>query len=88
MPTAAFPGMGATMRTRSASSAMARSSARLTILLSRVPGAGANSYMVTTGPGRMATTSPLILKCSRVWVSRAATSSISSRSAVSARFSS
>ncbi len=58
MPTAALPGMGATMRTRSASSDMARSSERLAILATRVPGAGANSYIVTTGPGRMATTSP------------------------------
>ena len=59
MPTAALPGIGATMRTRSASSASARSSVRLVILLTRVPGAGAYSYIVTTGPGRMATTSPL-----------------------------
>ncbi len=58
MPTAALPGIGATMRTLSASSDMARSSDRLTILLRRVPGAGANSYIVTTGPGRIAVTSP------------------------------
>jgi hypothetical protein len=58
MPTAAFPGIGATMRIESASSAIARSLSRLAILETRVPGAGANSYMVTTGPGRIAWTSP------------------------------
>ena len=49
-PTTALPGIGATMRTACASSAIARSFSRLAILPVRVPGAGANSYMVTTGP--------------------------------------
>ena len=59
MPTAALPGMGATMRTRRASSAIARSLDSAVILDSLMPGAGTNSYIVTTGPGWMAATRPL-----------------------------
>ena len=40
MPTTPLPGMGATMRTRMASMAMARSSASAAILLTLMPGAG------------------------------------------------
>ena len=57
-PTTALPGMGATMRTAWASSAIARSFSSWAILPVRVPGAGANSYMVTTGPMWIALTLP------------------------------
>ena len=50
MPTADLPGIGASMRTRAAASAKARSSAKAAILLTRMPGAGLSSYRVTTGP--------------------------------------
>ena len=43
MPMAALPGMEPTMRTRSTFRTMARSSARVTILLIFTPGAGENS---------------------------------------------
>ena len=58
MPTAFLPGIGATTRTGAALSAMARSSARETILLILMPGAGVNSYMVITGPGLISRISP------------------------------
>jgi hypothetical protein len=58
MPTTALPGMGATMRTDCASSAMARSFSSCTILPVRVPGAGANSKVMMTGPIWMAVTLP------------------------------
>src|SRR5262249_39630816 len=58
MPTTAFPGIGATTRTLTASITSAKSSWRLTILLTFTPAAGANSYMVITGPGNTCTTSP------------------------------
>ena len=73
-------------------SAMAMSSLRPEILLSLMPGAGRNSNVVTTGPGRMAVTSPFTPKSpsfsTRVWP-RACSASLSncatSRSCVSSR---
>ena len=50
MPTAAFPGMGATMRRLGARIASARSSANAAIRPTFTPGPGATSYCVTTGP--------------------------------------
>ena len=57
-PTTGLPGIGARMRTDAARSAMVRSSARLTMRLTLTPGAGSNSKVVMTGPGRTATTLP------------------------------
>ena len=59
MPTTGLPGIGARMRTASARSAIARSSARLTMRFTLTPGAGSNSKVVMTGPGRTATTLPV-----------------------------
>ena len=53
MPTAAFPGMGASMRTPVAARFRARSSERLVILLIFTPAAGCISYRVTAGPRQM-----------------------------------
>ena len=50
MPTAAFPGIGASIRTPDAARFMAISSARFVILLIFTPAAGCNSYRVTAGP--------------------------------------
>ena len=50
-PTRALPGMGATMRTFWAASAIAKSSDRPAIFEILVPLCGSNSYIVTTGPG-------------------------------------
>ena len=62
MPTTGFPGMGARTRTESARSAIERSSARLTMRFTFTPGAGSNSKVVITGPGRTATTLPMTPK--------------------------
>ena len=62
MPTTPLPGIGATMRTRIASIAIARSSASEAIFETLMPGPGRNSYIVTTGPGRISTTSPTMPK--------------------------
>jgi len=51
MPTAAFPGIGATMRIRCALSESARSSCRWRIWFTFTPGAGSYSKSVMTGPG-------------------------------------
>ena len=51
MPTTDSPGIGARMRTLTARSAMARSSASITMRRTLTPGAGLNSYIVMTGPG-------------------------------------
>ena len=59
MPTEPLPGIGATMRTRSACSDIARSFDSAEIFDSLVPGAGTNSYIVTTGPGWISATLPL-----------------------------
>src|SRR5215468_4074415 len=62
MPTTPLPGIGATIHTRIASITIAKSSANDAILDSLMPGPGKNSYIVTTGPGRISTTSPVIPK--------------------------
>ena len=67
MPTTDFPGIGATMRKLIAFMANARSSARFTILATLVPGAGSNSYIVTTGPGRTSVTLPSMPKLSNAF---------------------
>ena len=66
MPTACFPGMGATIRTLDAASRSAMLSDRFTILLSLTPGAGRISNMVMTGPFRIPVTSAWIPNSSRV----------------------
>jgi hypothetical protein len=68
-PTTGFPGIGARMRTDAARSAIARSSARFTMRDTFTPGAGSNSNVVITGPGRTATTLPATPK-SASFVSR------------------
>ena len=50
MPTAAFPGIGASIRTPDAAKFRAISSARFVILLIFTPAAGCSSYRVTAGP--------------------------------------
>ena len=45
-----FPGMGASIRISLAANARAKSSLKLTILLTFTPIAGCNSYSVTDGP--------------------------------------
>src|SRR2546430_435868 len=50
MPTAAFPGMGATIRSGCARMASAKASARAAIRPTLTPEPGATSYCVTTGP--------------------------------------
>ena len=61
-PTAPLPGIGAMMRMRWALSASARSSSRDTIWFTFTPAAGANSNVVTTGPGWISVTRPSIPK--------------------------
>ncbi len=51
MPTSDFPGIGASMRRLCAASASARSSFRLSILLSFTPSDGSSVNCVTVGPG-------------------------------------
>ena len=58
IPITALPGIGATILTLLVLRARARSSAREATLLIFTPGAGENSYMVTTGPGHISTTRP------------------------------
>ena len=50
IPTACFPGIGASIRIVSAAKFSAMSSARFAILLTRTPSAGFNSYLVIAGP--------------------------------------
>ena len=50
MPTALLPGMGASIRSDRAASAIERSSDKASIRLSLMSGAGWTSYWVTTGP--------------------------------------
>ena len=50
IPTAAFPGMGASILTRGAARARAISLESPMILLTLTPGAGSSSNLVTTGP--------------------------------------
>ena len=65
MPTTDLPGMGATMRMLMALKASARSSARFTMRATFTPGAGSNSYIVTTGPTCVWMTWPLMPKLAR-----------------------
>ena len=62
MPMTSLPGMGATIRILRALKARARSSARFTILLILIPGAGLYSKVVITGPGSTSMISPLMPK--------------------------
>ena len=80
MPTTPLPGMGATMRTRSASIAIARSSASPAMRLTLIPAAGRNSNIVTTGPGRICVTCPWIPKEASFWRSFSAVAVNPSRS--------
>ena len=66
IPTACFPGIGATIRTELAARRSAILSWRATILLSLTPGAGRISNIVTTGPLRIPVTSASILNSLRV----------------------
>ena len=59
MPTAGFPGMGASIRTPPAARFRAMSSARLVILAIFTPAEGCTSYRVTVGPRLM----PVIRTC-------------------------
>ena len=61
IPTARFPGIGATMRTELAARRRAMLSCNATILLSLTPGAGKISNIVTTGPFLIPVTSASIL---------------------------
>ena len=61
IPTAFFPGIGATMRTLLAARRSAMLSCKAAILLSLTPGAGSNSNIVTTGPFFMPMISASIL---------------------------
>ena len=65
MPMTLRPGTVA-MRTARAHMERAMSSAKPMTRLVLVPGAGSNSYKVTTGPGRTLTTCPLTPKSSKV----------------------
>ena len=56
IPTALLPGIGASMRRERAARAIARSSARPSIRLTLMSGAGWTSYWVTTGPAFRPTT--------------------------------
>ena len=69
IPTAARPGIGATIRTELAARLSAILSCSVTILLSFTPGAGASSNIVTTGPFFMPIISASILNWLRVSLS-------------------
>ena len=56
IPTACFPGIGASIRILSAAKFRAISSAKLAILLTRTPSAGFNSYLVIAGPTETSST--------------------------------
>ena len=71
IPITVLPGIGDT-RALIADMLRAISSARPTTRLALMPGAGSSSYMVTTGPARTATISPLTLKSSSTFSSRRA----------------
>ena len=79
IPTVSDPGIGAWMRTAMALRARARSSLRLAMRLTRIPGAGRTSYMVTTGPGVMRTSSLWMSKSFRHSISALPRASRSSR---------
>ena len=65
-PTAALPGMGASMRTRGAASASAMSLESTVMRLTRTPGAGCNSKRVITGPTVTLTSFAEMLKLASV----------------------
>ena len=66
IPTALFPGIGATIRTLEAASRKAILSCNATILLSFTPGAGKISNIVITGPFLIPVTSASILNSLKV----------------------
>ena len=68
-PTAAFPGIGASILTPTAARFIAISSARFVILLILTPAAGWSSYLVTAGPRQMFTILALTPKLARVSIS-------------------
>ena len=72
MPTAALPGMGASIRTWVAAKFRAISSDKLVILEIRTPAAGFSSYRVTVGPRLMSVMVASTLKEWRVSISRSA----------------
>ena len=78
IPTACFPGMGATIRTLDAARRSAMLSPKATILLNFTPGAGRISNIVTTGPLRMPVTSASILNSFSVSLSACAERFVSS----------
>ena len=78
IPTAAFPGIGATIRTELAASRKAILSCKVTILLNFTPGAGSNSNIVTTGPFLMPIISASILNSFRVSFNATAEAFVSS----------
>ena len=69
IPTAAFPGIGASMRTPATAILKAISSARLIILLTFTPAAGRNSYCVIAGPQLTFTIFPFTPKSFNVFSS-------------------
>ncbi len=79
-PTAALPGIGATIRIDGARMASARSSANAAIRPTFTPGAGATSYCVTTGPVVRPAIDPSTRKVWSVSISTSPRRSISSSS--------
>ena len=67
MPTVFLPGIGATIRTLGTRRAMARSSARPVILLSRRPASSSTSNWAMTGPVWISTTRMLKPKSRKVF---------------------
>jgi hypothetical protein len=82
MPIVFLPGIGATMRTERARSAMARSSSRLRTRSTLMPGASSISNMEMTGPFWISTTRASILKDSSVRSSSAVFSASSASSSL------
>ena len=86
MPTAAFPGIGASIRIPVAARLRAMSSERFTILLTFTPWLGVSSYLVTVGPLFICTTFAETPKLWSVSSSFLAFSSISSPPVYSGSF--
>ena len=80
MPTAALPGIGASMRTPAAARLRAMSSARPVIRLILTPAAGCSSYRVTEGPRLMSISRVCTPKLASVLTSRSAFFRISASS--------
>ena len=72
MPTADFPGIGASIRISTAAKLIFKSSCKPIIRLTFVPFAGSNSYRVTVGPWVAFTTFAVIPKLSNVSSSKTA----------------